>query len=180
MVLAARHADLHELQIGAVWSYVRRVRTPVALTEVFRQQGLKVTPQRQLLFRLLHDNPTHPSADSLYAVASAHMPGISLRTIYQTLTDLAAMGELQVLTIGSGPQRFDPNLAEHHHAECDRCGRLRDVYLDPLPQSGVRGLDGFQTHSTAIVFRGRCDDCIDPASVPQNQPQHHHTIKEHP
>ena len=159
MVLTARGAYLHELQIGAAESYVRHVRTPEALTDAFRQQGLKVTPQRQLLFRLLHGNHTHPSADSLHAVASARMPGISLRTVYQTLTDLASMGELQVLTFGAGPQRFDPNVTEHHHAECHQCGRLRDVYVQQMPELPVHGLDGFHTHSTSIVFRGRCEDC---------------------
>jgi Fe2+ or Zn2+ uptake regulation protein len=178
--MAARYAYLHDLQIAARSSYVRGVRTPAALTDAFRQQGLKVTPQRQLLFRLLHGNDSHPSAESLHTIASARMPGISLRTVYQTLTDLAAMGELQVLTFGTGPQRFDPNVTEHHHAECELCGRLRDVYVAPVSPAEVRGLDGFHTHSTSIVFRGRCDDCTASTAVPLHQPQHHHTIKEHP
>lgn len=145
------------------------MRTPVELTDAFRQQGLKVTPQRQLLFRLLHGNDEHPSAEALHAVAAERMPGISLRTVYQTLTDLAAMGELQVLSFSAGPQRFDPNVADHHHAECDVCGSLRDVYLDHLPELPVRGLDGFATRATTIVFRGRCDSC---ATAHQNSPSH--------
>ncbi len=42
------------------------MRTPAELTDAFRAQGWKVTPQRQLLFGLLHDNVTHPSADALF------------------------------------------------------------------------------------------------------------------
>ena len=149
------------------------MRTPEALTDAFRQQGLKVTPQRQLLFRLLHGNESHPSAEALFAVASAQMPGISLRTVYQTLTDLASMGELQILTFGAGPQRFDPNVSEHHHAECEVCGRLRDVYVEQMPSSAVRGLDGFHTQSTSIVFRGRCDDCVLTESSSTSTTSHH-------
>ncbi|MGZ4769144.1 MAG: Fur family transcriptional regulator [Ilumatobacteraceae bacterium] len=140
------------------------MRSPAELTEAFRRQNLKVTPQRQLLFRLLHDNAAHPSADSLYAQASELMPGISLRTVYQTLNDLAAMGELQHVTVGSGPARFGPNTDDHHHAVCDRCGDVADVYVTNLTALEVEGLRGFRPTSARLVFSGTCERC---AAVPQ-------------
>ncbi len=135
------------------------MRAPAELTNSFRAQGLKVTPQRQLLFKLMHDNASHPTADALFATASKLMPGISLRTVYQTLNDLAAMGELQVLQSGSGASRFDPNLSEHHHALCARCGELRDVYVDDVDQLQVRNLGGFVADRARIVFGGLCAAC---------------------
>ncbi len=120
---------------------------------------MKITPQRQLLFRLLHGNLGHPSAEGLFATASSHMPGISLRTVYQTLNDLVAMGELRVINFTTGSNRFDPNTDDHHHAECMSCGGLRDVYLGDLDQVPVQGLDGFQRHATSVVFHGVCIDC---------------------
>jgi Fe2+ or Zn2+ uptake regulation protein len=135
------------------------VRTPAELTTAFREQGLKMTPQRQLLFRLLHENETHPTAESLFEVASEQMPGISLRTVYQTLNDLAAMGELRVVSHAPGAVRFDPNTADHHHAQCVRCGHLRDVYVDDMPYLPARGLEGFTPQATSIVFSGMCDAC---------------------
>jgi Fe2+ or Zn2+ uptake regulation protein len=136
----------------------------VALTQAFRDAGLKMTPQRQLLFRLLHGHDGHPTADSLYTEASHHMPGISLRTVYQTLNDLAAMGELRVIDFASGPARFDPNTGEHHHAECVSCGELRDVYIHPqrLPSTdSIDGLDGFRPHRTQVVISGLCARCAE-------------------
>ena len=135
------------------------MRSPSELVDAFRSQGLKVTPQRQLLFRLLHDNTAHPSADVLYAEASALMPGISLRTVYQTLTDLTAMGELTQVSFGSGPAHFDPNVADHHHAVCDICGTIIDVYVDGAEQLAIDGLDGFRPAGTSIVFHGSCATC---------------------
>lgn len=129
------------------------------LTAAFREQGLKVTPQRQLLFRLLHGNTSHPSAEALFAVAHEAMPGISLRTVYQTLSDLAAMGELSVLDIGAGPSRFDPNTSDHHHALCTECGDIRDVYISDVDHLAVAGLDGFSVEGAAIVLSGRCRAC---------------------
>ena len=106
------------------------MKSPDELTEAFRRQGLKVTPQRQCVFRALHDNPEHPSAESVYEAVRAEMPTISLRTVYQTLNDLAAMGELRQLTLGTGSARFDPNVEAHHHLVCDGCGKVVDVYAD--------------------------------------------------
>jgi Fe2+ or Zn2+ uptake regulation protein len=147
------------------------VRTPAELTEEFRRQNLKVTPQRQLLFRLLHGNAVHPSAEALYAQASDLMPGISLRTVYQTLNDLAAMGELQQVSVGSGPARFDPNTDDHHHAVCERCGDVVDVYVNNLDTLTVVGLDGFHPDATRLVFSGTCERCanLSPPTSPPEQ-----------
>ncbi|MCX6517194.1 MAG: Fur family transcriptional regulator [Actinobacteria bacterium] len=133
------------------------MRSPEDLTVAFRVAGLKVTPQRQLLFRLLHNNSSHPTADSLFNVASELMPGISLRTVYQTLTDLAEMGELQSIEVGSGSMRFDPNISDHHHAVCDNCGAVHDVYVNRAPE--LRGLDDFSVSDARIVYRGLCGAC---------------------
>jgi Fe2+ or Zn2+ uptake regulation protein len=150
------------------------VKSPVELTELFRAQGLKVTPQRQCIFRVLHDNPDHPTAEAVYAEVSAEMPTISLRTVYQTLNDLASMGELVQLDLGTGSARFDPNLDGHHHLVCDRCGKVLDVQVDA---SGVKASSarrtGFTVTSTQIVFRGTCAECA-AADQPASRPSRSH------
>jgi Fe2+ or Zn2+ uptake regulation protein len=135
------------------------VRPPAELVDAFRSRGLKVTPQRQLLFRLLHDTTQHPTAEALFAQASDRMPGISLRTVYQTLNDLTAMGELQQVSFDTGPAHFDPNVADHHHAVCDTCGTIVDVYVDGADRLAIDGLDGFRPDTTSIVFHGSCAMC---------------------
>jgi len=94
------------------------MRSPAELVQVFRSKQLKLTPQRQLLFSLLYENESHPTAEALYEVASQQMPGISLRTVYQTLGELVEMGELQLIDFGVGATRFDPNMGDHHHFIC--------------------------------------------------------------
>ena len=138
-----------------------RVKTPDELTEAFRARGLKVTPQRQCIFRILHHHRGHPTAESVYAEASAEMPTISLRTVYQTLNDLAAMGELAQLELGTGSSRFDPTLEPHHHLVCVDCGDVRP-FEDPQLE---RVLEGTATRSDYtveghdVVLKGRCPDC---------------------
>ena len=144
--------------------YTADVRPLAELTELFRDQGLRVTPQRQCIFRLLEGNDRHPTAEWIYQQARSEMPTISLKTVYQTLNDLAAMGEIQALDLGTGSARFDPNVGHHHHLVCDRCGRTQDVHVDAsglrLPR---RERGDFVVGSAEIVFRGVCSDCSKPS-----------------
>ena len=135
------------------------MKSPPELTQLFRERGLKVTPQRQCIFRLLHGNDVHPTADAVYAAASAEMPTISLKTVYQTLNDLAAMGEIQQLDLGTGSTRFDPNVDGHHHLVCTACGRVKDVYATPRVRVSPEQLGGFTVTTTEVVLRGLCDRC---------------------
>jgi Fe2+ or Zn2+ uptake regulation protein len=130
------------------------------MTQLFRSRGLKVTPQRELIFELLWGAPDHPSADSVYAEARRRMPTMSLRTVYQTLNDLATMGELLHLDLGTGSSRFDPNTDVHHHLVCTSCGKVRDLYADFSTLSVPAGSgDGFEIGAAEVVFRGLCEDC---------------------
>ena len=144
---------------------VAPVKTPEELTDRFRSEGLKVTPQRQAVFRVLHHSTVHPTAESVHAAVVRDLPMVSLRTVYQTLNDLTAMGELGQLDVGLGSARFDPNLEPHHHLVCDGCGRVEDVPGDvlhaDLPEAGA---GGFTVTRTEVVFRGRCAECRPPTN----------------
>ena len=104
------------------------MQSPAELTDLFRSRGLKVTPQRQCIFGVLHGSDQHPTAEAVHAEVVARMPTVSLRTVYQTLNDLAAMGELTSVDVGTGSTRFDPTVEPHHHLVCDGCGRIQDLY----------------------------------------------------
>ena len=133
------------------------------LTRIFREQGLRVTPQRQAIFRLLDGDASHPTVESLFDRARAEMPTISLKTVYQTVHDLEALGEVRVLDLGTGSVRVDPNVEdEHHHLLCTACGRVRDL---PVDFSGLhvplRYRRDFTIDDVQVIFRGRCDQCSD-------------------
>jgi len=143
------------------------VRTPDELDALFRASGRKVTPQRQRIFRALHGNATHPTAEAVYAEVVADMPAISLKTVYQTLHDLAALGEVELLDLGTGAIRVDPNNdGAHHHVVCDECASVRDLVVEGAgPALPPRARQGFVVRRTEIVFRGRCADCARAAAV---------------
>ena len=137
------------------------MRTVEELTERFRDQGLRVTPQRQAIFGLLQGDASHPTVEALYERARATMPTISLKTVYQTVHDLEAMHEVELIHLGTGSVRVDPNVeGDHHHLVCTHCGRVRDVPLAAeglrLPTRYRRDLD---VEEVEVIFRGRCSQC---------------------
>jgi Fe2+ or Zn2+ uptake regulation protein len=139
-----------------------RMRDVDELSAALRADGRRVTRQRECIMRHLVDNDQHPTVESLYDAARAEMPAISLKTVYQTVHDLEALGAVRVLDLGTGSVRVDPNVEhEHHHLVCTRCGRVRDVPMvlaNVAPPRAYRR--DFTIDSVQVIFRGTCHECI--------------------
>lgn len=140
------------------------MKTAEELTGLFRSHGRKATPQRESIFRALHaTDGCHPSAEAIYVAVVDELPMVSRKTVYQTLHDLVALGELRHLDLGSGSARFDVNLEPHQHLVCDGCGRTWDVHAETANLRLPASTPAFAIATTQIVFRGRCAACLDPA-----------------
>ena len=137
------------------------MKTVDELTELFRAGGLRVTPQRQAIFRLLEGNDGHPTVEALFEAARREMPTSSLKTVYQTVNDLAGRGQVELLDLGTGSARVDPNVEHsHHHLICTECGAVRDVMLDATPPAvPARFRRGFRVEAVEVNYRGVCDAC---------------------
>jgi Fe2+ or Zn2+ uptake regulation protein len=136
------------------------MKTATELTEKFRARGLRVTPQRQAIFRLLHGDDRHPTVESIHAAAREQMPTISLKTVYQTVHDLEGLGEVALLDVGTGSVRVDPNVeADHQHLVCTECGMVRDVPLVADVRLPGRFRRDFAVDTVDVIFRGVCDSC---------------------
>jgi Fe2+ or Zn2+ uptake regulation protein len=142
------------------------VKTPSELTELFRAKQLKVTHQRQGIFRYLDGNGSHPTAHAVFLAVRKEMPTISLRTVYRTLDDLVALGEIQQVDVGTGAARFDPATGAHHHLVCTGCGAVRDVHGEisdlRLP---ARQRRGYSIAGAEVVFRGLCPECVGATAI---------------
>ncbi|HLA24036.1 MAG TPA: Fur family transcriptional regulator [bacterium] len=135
--------------------------TPERVEAMLRARGLRVTPQRALVFRLIRElGAEHPSAESVHVRATREMSSLSLRTVYTILGELEDLGAIRSLDVGTGSKRFCINPRRHHHLVCRRCGRIADVSVDvgPLevPPDQRRG---FLVTDHEVVFRGLCAAC---------------------
>ena len=131
-----------------------------ALCDALREKGLKVTPQRRLIFEPLQDNVDHPTVEDIYRRVQEVMPDISLATVYHTLRDLVEMGEVMELDLGEGKSRYDPCTDAHRHLVCLNCRRVLDglhdfngLELSPTETSG------YQIVRCEVVFYGYCPEC---------------------
>ncbi len=145
---------------------------------ILRSWGLRVTPQRTAVLDILRATSEHPSAESLFLKARESMPAISLKTVYQILHDFAALGEVDLLEVGTGQARFDANPRRHHHLVCSTCGEIRDIYLDSPRDTwqsevaeleagiaaGVQSMEDFEAEKVEVVVKGRCARCRTPVA----------------
>jgi len=130
-----------------------------ATTIKLKEMGLKVTPQRQAVLKLLRGNQTHPSAEKIYSEILKGYPGISFATVYNTLSKLVEAGEIRELDIDPRKKRFDPCLTPHAHFYCKVCRKVFDIVHDTLLPLNIKKIDGHQVDGIQLNLKGVCKDC---------------------
>jgi Fur family transcriptional regulator, peroxide stress response regulator len=98
--------------------------------EQCKAAGLKITPQRLLVYRALLRDETHPNPDRLYRKIKRSHPTISHATVYATLESFERHGIIARVTPLHETVRFDPIVEPHHHIVCIRCKTVTNL-LDP-------------------------------------------------
>lgn len=84
------------------------------LTEALRKAGIRITRQRAALLGVLANADDHPDAVELHRRADSDVPGISLSTVYRTLSALEEQGVIQRHQFEGAPARFEHGETEHH------------------------------------------------------------------
>lgn len=122
---------------------------------------LKYSKQREAIKNFLVTRYDHPTAETVYLNIRREFPNISLGTVYRNLNLLAEIGEIQKLSPGIGPDRFDGNPAPHYHFICRHCGCVMDLTVSGLDHINIlagQDFDGeIEGHIT--YFYGACPSC---------------------
>ncbi len=84
------------------------------LTTALRDAGVRITRQRAALLDVLAAADDHPDAVDLQRRAEVEVPGISLSTVYRTLTSLEEQGVILRHQFAGAPARFEHAEAAHH------------------------------------------------------------------
>ena len=134
-----------------------------SLIDRIRARGWRMTPQRRAIADALDGDHVHLTAVEIHSRAIAVLPEVSLATVYNTLNELVAVGEVAEVRYADGPVRYDPNVGPHphHHLMCTQCGTMFDVQprgvVDiELPSEQRRG---FAVERIDVLFRGVCSSC---------------------
>jgi Fur family ferric uptake transcriptional regulator len=89
---------------------------------------------------------------------------VGIASIYRALDLLHEMGLVQRVEFGEGGARFEPVVPggeHHHHAVCDKCGRVT-AFEDQRLEQQLDRLAGRLRHSMSghdIVIHGDCARC---------------------
>jgi len=127
-----------------------------------KERGLKITPQRLAIIEVLLENtPLHPGAGFIYQKAKKKFKGLSLSTVYYTLSGLSKHGIIKTLEFDRMENRFEGNTSDHLNLICIRCGSIED-YIKPLPVSPreVEKQTGFRPHKMRFEYYGYCKKCM--------------------
>ena len=122
---------------------------------------LKYSRQREAIKLFLANRYDHPTAETVYLAIKQEFPNISLGTVYRNLSLLSEIGEIQKLSTGVGPDRFDGNANPHYHFTCRKCGSVLDLAVDELDHINVLAAQGFdgEIEGHITYFYGTCPDC---------------------
>ncbi|SEW31926.1 Fur family transcriptional regulator, ferric uptake regulator [Cognatiyoonia koreensis] len=84
------------------------------MTKALRQAGVRVTKQRIALLAVLGEADDHPDAEELLRRTKRVEPGMSLATVYRTLSVLEAEGVVHRHSFEGGGARFETADQSHH------------------------------------------------------------------
>ncbi len=139
-----------------------------ALLDRLRDRGWRLTPQRRAVASVLDGEHVHLTAEQVLAGARRIVPELSQATVYNTLNEMVAMGEVNEVRVRGVASQYDPNVADHHHLVCRSCGMVLDVHpdgLDSLLLAPSEG-HGFSLDQVEVTFRGICSSCAERGGGP--------------
>ncbi|MBL8602405.1 MAG: transcriptional repressor [Myxococcales bacterium] len=131
-------------------------------TAASRAAGIRLTPQRLEIFRVLAATESHPDAEAVHRAVQRVMPTVSRDTVYRTLWRLHDMGLVATLGPSRDRVRFDTNVGPHHHLVCLGCGLVQDFVSATLDGLALPpGVSQWgRVYDTQVEARGLCLACL--------------------
>ena len=135
------------------------------LLERLRERGWRVTPQRRAVAVALEGDHVHLTADEVHRRAREVLPEVSLATVYNTLNEMVAMGEIAEVRHAPGRVPLRPQRRPHARTTtcCARCAaRCSTSTPHAVADLQLPAADrhGFTVDAVEVTFRGTCPDCL--------------------
>jgi Fur family ferric uptake transcriptional regulator len=129
-----------------------------------RDAGHRAGGAREAVVGLLARQDCCLSAQEIHERLRRAGGDAGIASIYRALDLLHEMGLVQRVEFGEGGARFEPIVPggeHHHHAICDRCGRVTP-FEDERLEKQLEQLAGNLKHSMRghdLVIHGECSRC---------------------
>lgn len=132
------------------------------LTQGLKQAGLRLTPQRLAICRLLAETDSHPTALQIYQALKPQFPSLSPATVYNTLDTLVQLGMVNALGhAGDGEVHYDADTEPHVNLACTVCHKIVDVPSEHVQRLNgeIAQVSGFKILGARVLYYGICADC---------------------
>ena len=137
-------------------------KTQQSLIEELQARGMRITPQRAIIFEAIEKLEGHITAEEIYTEVQQVNAYISLATVYRTLELLQEMKLITPTNLGGSQTYFAlKDHGPHHHLVCLSCGQIEefdDALFDPV-RSSLEEHYGFQVHTDHMSLFGLCRAC---------------------
>ena len=127
-----------------------------------KEHGMRVTHQKVMVYQSLLDSRDHPSPEQFFEKLKKTVHGLSLDTVYRTLTAFNEMGLVDLVEGYGTARRFNPMLKKHHHFRCRKCGTIIDFTSDyydkiDIPKDIARQCKVIKLQ---VTIEGLCKKCL--------------------
>lgn len=132
------------------------------LLKMLRDQGHRLTPQREMVILALHEANGHLSAEEIHACVQKQNPCVDISTIYRTLELLREMGIVSQFQAENHLALYELSIrSPHHHLVCKQCKAVIDIGVEDLSGFQQLLLDryGFKADLDHWVIEGLCARC---------------------
>ena len=139
-----------------------------ALREELHAAGLKATPQRIEVLKILRRSDQHLDAEGIHQAAQQRGAEISLATVYRTLGALKRAGLVEHRSLARDHSRDHFEAAdrpEHHHFTCLMCEDVFEFetrHINQLKRE-LKDNHGWELTEANLYFEGVCDRCAEEA-----------------
>lgn len=132
------------------------------LMGLLRSRGLRITPARLKLFRVLLERAVPCTISELGEELEAQE--IAPATVYRMLELFVAIGVVRTVLLPHGRVGYElisPFRPHHHHLSCEQCGAVIDLADCDLAslQAQIEARTGFAVRAHALDFYGLCAKC---------------------
>jgi len=138
------------------------IRGEGTLIEELQSRGMRVTPQRAIIFEAIEKLEGHITAEEIFEQVQKVNPYVSLATVYRTLELLLELNLINQTNFGRSQAYFAlKDHGPHHHLVCSECGYIEefaDTIFEPI-RTELDKQYGFQAQTDHLSIFGLCRGC---------------------
>jgi Fur family ferric uptake transcriptional regulator len=128
-----------------------------------REQGFRLTPQREMVLSALHEVEDFATAEELYDRVSAISSSVDISTVYRTLELLQDFHMVAAVDPGDGQRRYEllGIHGQHFHLVCRSCGKIIGVEPEAIDAFAARMKEAydFEIDLEHLSIPGLCREC---------------------